>query len=335
MEPINQQTYNRLLWLDNARAIGLLLILLCHIPPRYGNFHDFIYSFHVPMFFVYSGLYLRIGISTKSVIRTFKNLIIPYACYNLFLIVIYIVIGLYYGNLSYNWIQDNIIGIIMGSSKAECPWQLIAGPSWFIPALFISKTICSYILSKKTTFVLFSTIILSLLYYWLHYSFSWCFWSIDSAILGCIFIIFGYYCRHYFLKIGTLSLYIKASLIVASLSIMILLNINGCSNMFRGEFGNNLFLFIILGIAGTILTSGIASLLTRRTHLANTLVTSAILFICTHTFIMEYVSLAYIKVSGRSWDFVTIDKAIILLFTILIFISLAALLRKISPKLIR
>ncbi len=42
----------RLMWLDAARGIGILLVLLGHTSPSFGKF---IYGFHMPLFFIISG----------------------------------------------------------------------------------------------------------------------------------------------------------------------------------------------------------------------------------------------------------------------------------------
>lgn len=48
---------SRIKWIDNARAIGILLVVLGHslIP---ASIQTYIYSFHMPLFFFLSGLFL-------------------------------------------------------------------------------------------------------------------------------------------------------------------------------------------------------------------------------------------------------------------------------------
>ncbi len=49
----------RIVWLDAARGIGILLIIVGHIIPMTLPFSHFIYSFHVPLFFFLSGMVLQ------------------------------------------------------------------------------------------------------------------------------------------------------------------------------------------------------------------------------------------------------------------------------------
>ena len=45
----------RLVFIDNAKGIGIILMILGHIPNMPEFFHSWIYSFHMPLFFFISG----------------------------------------------------------------------------------------------------------------------------------------------------------------------------------------------------------------------------------------------------------------------------------------
>lgn len=48
----------RLVFIDNAKGIGIILMILGHIPNMPEFFHSWIYSFHMPLFFLYQDIYL-------------------------------------------------------------------------------------------------------------------------------------------------------------------------------------------------------------------------------------------------------------------------------------
>ena len=69
----------RLDYLDLAKGIGILIVMLGHFP-FYGEPHisiqlyDFIFSFHMPLFFIITGIIF--GYSRKWEKQTFKELFI-------------------------------------------------------------------------------------------------------------------------------------------------------------------------------------------------------------------------------------------------------------------
>lgn len=338
---LEKNNENRIKWIDTARCIGLCLILFCHIPPRYESFHDLIYCFHVPMFFILSGIFLKDEISINGIWHSFKRLIIPYFAYNIILQIILCVYIITRGGDPLPGLIDSTMGALIGSSKVESPWHLLGGPSWFLPALFIARIaaqISIRILNCATNKIL-TTIFIGLalfgLYYWPHTRLDWCFWSFDAAILGTYFIIFGHLMRSFFLKIGMLPIYTKISLFVIAGIALWFLNINGTANMFRGEYGNRIDLFFINGIIGTIAICALSAIVSLPKIMTALFTKGAIFFICAHVFIMNYVSLIYVRLSGRPWEFETTDKLIIASCTILCFITIAAILRALNPKLLR
>lgn len=50
---------NHLYWIDFAKTIGLLLMILGHGNMVNDEFRCYIYSFHMPLFFIISGLLTR------------------------------------------------------------------------------------------------------------------------------------------------------------------------------------------------------------------------------------------------------------------------------------
>ena len=332
---------NRIRWIDTARCLGLCLILFCHIPPRYGSFHDLIYCFHVPLFFLLSGIFLKDDISLNGIRRSFKRLIIPYFIYNIILQLILCIYTLIHGGHPLPGLIASTMGALIGSSKVESPWHLLVGPSWFPPALFIARIVAqiSIRILNCATNKLLATVLIGFalfgLYYWPHTHLSWCFWSFDAAILGSYFIIFGHLMRNIFLRIGELSTSAKILLFVAAGMALWLLNINGTANMFRGEYGNRIDLFFINGIIGTIAICALSALISLPKQITALFTKGAIFFICVHVFIMDYVCLIYVRLSGRPWEFDTEDKLIVASCTILCFITIAAILRALNPKLLQ
>ena len=58
----------RLAHIDLLKGIGIILVLLGHLPIN-GIMHMLIYSFHMPLFFFCSGFFSRVDQSLKICVR--------------------------------------------------------------------------------------------------------------------------------------------------------------------------------------------------------------------------------------------------------------------------
>ena len=59
MNEINIQKSERIAWIDAAKGIGILLVVLGHTFNIPVWLHNWIYSFHMPLFFLLAGLIIR------------------------------------------------------------------------------------------------------------------------------------------------------------------------------------------------------------------------------------------------------------------------------------
>ena len=73
------ETGGRIEWIDIAKSIGLIFIIIGHnIILKYEG-AKYIYWFHVPLFFMLSGILHRQNIPTFTFIQArFKHLMVPY-----------------------------------------------------------------------------------------------------------------------------------------------------------------------------------------------------------------------------------------------------------------
>ncbi len=67
----------RLVQYDILKGIGILLVIICHAGLD-GFLKDFIYTFHMPLFFFVSGCFFRDLKFEDYIVKNFKQLIIPY-----------------------------------------------------------------------------------------------------------------------------------------------------------------------------------------------------------------------------------------------------------------
>ena len=131
----------RLPYLDAARGLAILLVVLGHIWETEQPLPVLIYSFHVPLFFIISG---SLAAYTKQEQRPFgrlimarlKSLLIPYACFELGFVVIF---GIR------NHFDFSSQGLRAYDGLLLQPLNV---PLWFLPALFLTELFLLLLLKR-------------------------------------------------------------------------------------------------------------------------------------------------------------------------------------------
>lgn len=123
----------RIAYIDIARGIGILLVVLGHsdlalISPY---FYQIIYSFHIPLFFFLSGIFFDPGIAPGLFLKKrFRAILQPY----LFIIFLIFLASISFTNMG--------IGTALGRfaksmyASTEYIWWI---PLWFLPCLFVTS----------------------------------------------------------------------------------------------------------------------------------------------------------------------------------------------------
>ena len=136
----------RIKWIDYLKGITILLVIVGH---TIGNYYirTFIFSFHMPMFFILSG-YVSSFSKTKedfikNTTKSFRKLII--SAYTIWIIRIFAYHFVHGDNYS---TKQYILSAIYASGK-DTKWFDTYIPAfgmmWFLIALFISRIICDLI----------------------------------------------------------------------------------------------------------------------------------------------------------------------------------------------
>ncbi len=147
MENDKKAVNSRIYYYDNAKALLIFLVVLGHIL-QYANrdysilpfslIQCFIYSFHMPAFFMISGMLFNLEKWKKKHFRSFiisrlKLLMLPYLFFE--------VIGLIVNSLLLHMVtmREGLLNII----TIRCN----VGADWFLPAMFTAQ--CLYLIIKK------------------------------------------------------------------------------------------------------------------------------------------------------------------------------------------
>jgi len=254
-------------WIDNLKTLGILAVVLGHIASPLGSF---IFSWHMPLFFMIAGFFVKFDLSLKDfVTKDFKRLMVPYF--------IFAIIGLFAEIIKrYTLHRDNLD--LIYELKGIFFWMdmnslinTYAFVLWFLPALFFSRVILvfihKYIMNKFIQFVL--VLILFGISFLVKLPFA-----IDNAFNALLFVFIGnIYFRLYqenkilyilpflllsiFLIFGIpildmasknysnviINIFFATSIVFTS--ILILKKINFNSKIFKIWGGNTMLLFII------------------------------------------------------------------------------------------
>lgn len=178
---------NRLQWLDIAKGFGIVLMVLGHssLPELVSNF---IFSFHMPLFFISSGLTTNfLGIKLMEFIRhKLEKLIIPFLLYSV------VVSGLIFFISDFDFIQLFAYG-----------WEGYA--LWFVPVLFISLIIFKILLLWKSELKhSISIVILLFIGIYLSYSNIRLPWTLSTVPYAVFLIFLGFKCKNIIHKVTSL-----------------------------------------------------------------------------------------------------------------------------------
>lgn len=134
-----------------AKAIGIILMVAGHSGcPEY--MHDFIYLFHMPLFFFLSAYFFREEKVTfhcgQFVMRKFKNLYWPYIKWSFIFLLLHNVfygIGFYDSSLSWQDIWVNAKRSVLGMWQGE----KMLGAYWFLISLFWESVLFGFVVWLK------------------------------------------------------------------------------------------------------------------------------------------------------------------------------------------
>ena len=132
----------RIKYVDICKGFGILLMIAGHI--RGGDLQAWIYSFHMPLFFIISGLTFSGENNKRSdlLYKYTRNMMWPYFTFSIITILYRFILNLCYESVvSLSVIRGDINSFLM-------MWGI--GNLWFLPCMLISKLVFTYLVSYKS-----------------------------------------------------------------------------------------------------------------------------------------------------------------------------------------
>ena len=274
---IRNTTAPRIKFLDFVKGIAIICIIIGH-SGQGGTLNSlFVFSFHIPIFFIISGFLLAesnsITLSLGEIAyKKFRRLILPYLitgliCFYLANVVKYL---LYSTDYSYSHLlyftKQVLQNLCYGTGKEVTLlnadfWPV--GLLWFLPSLFSAIIIFYFFLKlfEKYSIAIQSIIIILLTFVgYMIGKYIFLPWSIDISLVSQVFVFSGYLMRKYmiFEKKAPIWLFIAAA------SIWLLdLYMGGIS--MNGRVYNNLAVSTIGAIAASYLLMKLSYFLSNST----------------------------------------------------------------------
>jgi fucose 4-O-acetylase-like acetyltransferase len=191
------QRYN---WIDWAKTIGILLVIMGHGGLVSDEYKQFIYSFHMPLFFIISG-YLFKSLPLKDRLKKdMHSLIIPYFIINGILFSVWF-LGGYLLKSEYHWSLIPLIqrlgGFMLGLGYNTDFGKPVSTPTWFLVALFFVRIIATCLRKlEKHIFPQICFVFFTILLVWLLDKFSIrLYFSLNSTIMAIFFFYVGIWMR--------------------------------------------------------------------------------------------------------------------------------------------
>ena len=297
----------RVTFVDNARAIGIVLVVVGHAPALAGWASDFIYAFHMPLFFCLSGLVVnqsRLAMTMAGrALHLARTLLLPY---------------LFFFLLSYAyWLVAKRHGLRAAEFEALPWWHPLAGfiqgtadglyvdvVLWFFPCLFITAVVHHALrqrLSAATTAVL--STFAAFLFIVLHDSDAprW-WWSADCAVIGLAYFSLGA-AFNGMLGRGREHGRVVASLLAVSLlpATLLLSRVTGHVDLNHLVFGAHPLLYLPVGAVGTIGVLALAAVL-RASEVGRWLSRNTLIIFPLHFILFSVITGVAIVVFGLTAD---------------------------------
>lgn len=250
----------RLTYIDVMRGFAIFFIVYGHSIVHSLNSHiafNIVYSFHVPLFFVISGLtFSSINKRFFSFLKNkFLRILIPYFIWSLLFLIPYYLfgksVGESFGNTGSFNILENLYNILYGVGASSALKQNT--PLWFLPALFSMEIIFYFICKlkgKKNHFIIMLFLFLVSMFSYKFISLILPFGLNTFLNLG-IFFYFGYLMKEY--KIIDI-FYENKCLFILLLLVGVITSIINKSISCVDYYYGNIFLFYISSISLSLCT---------------------------------------------------------------------------------
>ncbi|MBR1408260.1 MAG: acyltransferase family protein [Clostridia bacterium] len=290
---INKKTREK--WIDNAKGIAILLVIIGHTTGAYKGTFDFsfVYGVHLCCFFLLSGYTLKKKKITKDYVNAkFARLMSPYFFTCLAVMATDVFNSWCLNHDTSIFTITSIIGrdllrsfFASGSYKSFGTIEIGTriGAIWFLPALFFAIMIFQYLLSRtEDKRVLIVTTGVVAYVGFVTGRFIWFPFSVQSGMLATFFLCIGYLIKKNQL-LNNLRWY---HYIIAQVILVLGIHYGYCNIGIVTANLNDLLLSIPVGLAGCLLIYLVSKIITRA-RLLPYIGKNSLIVLCVHLYALE------------------------------------------------
>lgn len=238
-------------WVTLSKFIGLYLMIIGHKGLVDGNLTDWLYSFHMPLFFILSGMFSSKNSDISSLCRkVFQKLIVPFFIIGLIWCVFNMALWTKSGLFDVKLWSSYLLGTFISPGKSISWLHSACIYLWFLLALAEIKIIAS-LLNKIWHWIVTTIVCISIVFIIKKYNISLPF-ALDSAILALPFYGMGQYAKKYLLIESGL-LWTTVCFLLCATATTLLFMINGRVDVNECMVGENIFLFYLCGMTGSLM----------------------------------------------------------------------------------
>lgn len=250
------QNKGRMIWIDQLRSAAILLVILGHVSLP-SEVNGIIYSFHMPLFFIITGLTIKpqklLSINLREYTgQQIKQLLIPYFWMNFMMYPIWYLAYHYLGKSKVT-IPRAFLGILAGNAEI---YQAPSNALWFVLVLMLAKILYTLLLklSKENEKIMQISIFLCAVIGFFDRG-NVRIWHFNVVFTAVVFIYVGNCMMQWYQKGGDAVLQeIKKSIYALILLFLVAVGVvtayfNGRISMNANLYGRSVLLFYITAIA--------------------------------------------------------------------------------------
>jgi len=334
MKNANYDKQSRELWLDTAKGIGIILVVLGHLCGGYlPLLVKWIFSFHMPLFFVLSG-YLEYGKKIASFKQYFKHkagsLLWPYFTFGLCIVIIAAVDSIRVGNPTI--LYRTILIHLFGYSRVDYGIGVI----WFLAVLFELEILSGFIRFKNLLYALIIFLIVGNIAFFKQITLPLYLNIVGGAIA---FFMIGMIINYLHERVKDVSALMLLAIlfILGAISIYTLTN-NDKVDLAVGMYGGSLIFYYIGAISGSFVVILISLIICKFTtvNVFAFLGQETLIIMMAHFFVNRFLNLGFGLMSiNLNSKFNGIGSIIQSMICIGICYGISLIVKKYTPWIIR
>jgi len=297
----------RIKWIDTAKGIAMLCVILGHMDGIQiaGINLNFVYAFHLPIFFILSGFTLKKKELTSQYINDrFNRLMVPYF-WTCFCVLIMNAANsiLLWDNAGVQDITEKIASDLLRFFFASGTFTEFVnvdmggaiGAIWFLPAMFFAIVLVQCILNATEKHYLRWIMAISIaLIAYISTEFMWLPFSIQSGAFMTSFILLGYYIREY----DVLNKLSVQHYVLFFLILLLAIFTNNTDIYYVVNYYPDIIFSMIISITSSLLVIRLA-VLCQNCNILNFIGNNSIYFLTTHLISLEILKPHFLKVISK------------------------------------